>query len=155
MAIVADLRYEMPMEVPTINAYIKEANRILREIDKIPDEPRNPAEMARKLDLYVDFQFVVGELHSNAVYEKNMAYQRRKENFFVARDSFAGTESAKDAYAEMRVAKDRREEARATGQAKRWENMFTNAEQKANSLKKRAEILFYNLKSGNGEGGGW
>lgn len=149
-----EIRLEMPMTKAEIGNLVSNVNRVRSVINKIADEPRVPADMARKIDLYIDLQYYVGELYANAVYENNVAYQIRKEKFFIERDLYHGSEAFKDAMAEKAISEERREEAKTKSQVKRWELLYNNCEQKANSLKKRLEILNQNLTTGNGRMGG-
>lgn len=135
-----DIRVGLPFDDKEIDTMIAQVNEIRRKINQTPEE--DPAGLAKKIDLYIDLQAVVGELYSQAVYSKNEAYHAKKNEFYKALEAayHLDTITAKKAEAEQHTLPQIKAEGEAEANASRWEQQFKNCEQKANSLKKRLEI---------------
>lgn len=148
-----DLRLDMPLTKEEINKYLHELNAIRRDIAKVAAEPKNPADASRKIILYTDMQFVVGELYAQTVYDHSMAYLARKNAYSEAFDQAHGTDAARKAIADRLTIKELADEAKAKANRERWAMQYNNAEQKANALKKQWEVIFNDFKA-TGRGGG-
>lgn len=142
----------MPFTDGELKELISEANKLRREINSIKED--NPADLSLKLDKYIDLQYYIGELYSQAIYDANMAYHKRKEEFFKARDWAHGSETYKDNFAEAETVVHRQKEQEAKSVMKRWEQQYNNCEQKCNSLKKRLEVMSDDMYGRNGRSGG-
>lgn len=136
-----DIRNALPFTDEEINFLVGEVNRIRKRINETGED--DPAGLSLKIDLYIDLQYVVGELHSQAVYNRTEAYFKRKNEYHIALETAYGytSEAAKKAEAERRTLPELQAEGKAKALEERWEQMFKNCEQKANSLKKRLENM--------------
>lgn len=136
-----DIRNDLPFTDEEITFLVQEVNRIRKRINETGED--DPAGLALKIDLYMDLQYVAGELHSQAVHNRTEAYYNRKNEYHTALETAYGftTEAAKKAEAERRTLPQVKEEGKAKALEERWEQMFKNCEQKGNSLKKRLEHM--------------
>lgn len=148
----------LTLELPDDEAlkyHVGQANGILAELRGIPSAPKFPAEIARKITLYTDLQYHVGELLAAAAHDAADLNADLKIGLIREKNKKTPGETIKDAEERAKIAMhalDKRV-AKAKASLKRWEAMHDNCEQRANACKKELEVLQSNMR-GNGYAGG-
>lgn len=128
------------------NKLITDLKALQTQADGLSDEI--PGELAHKIELYCKVLGIIGRLHAAAVFDHGKAYADRKSAWGLIVGAAEGTQKDKEGAAEMGTHQARLIEAAADRDVTRWKNAFTATQELINAMKKRLDLLKYELGQG-------
>lgn len=108
-----------------------------------------PQDLAKKIVTYADILRVVGVIVAQCTYKLKKIEAEKKRTYASAVLSELGTIKEKEARAELKINKLRREEAFAESELIKWKNVYDSTKELINAHKKELDVLLieWGLKS--------